>query len=437
MNNYGDSTVETPNLDKLASDGALFTHCYATAPVCSPCRSAVITGCYQTTLGIHQHRSSRTKDAQIFLPDFVRTIPEFFREAGYYTYNHGKDDYNFVYDRKDFYAGFPHEEIYFYGGHGKGDWTERKEGQPFFGQITLLGGKVKQYVLDSLIADPIDPATVKVPPYLPDSKVIRNSIAEHYNQIIATDLQVAEIVNRLKEDGLYSNTIIFFFSDHGCDLPRNKQYCYEGGTHVPLSITWGNNRKVIQNLGNVRDDLTSLLDVSATTLALAGFEIPLWMESKNLFAKDYKRDYVISARDRCDWSIDHIRAVRTEKFRYIRNYLPDRPYIQGYLAKSPPILEFRVFQKEGKLTDAQSQFVADTKPEEELYDIMADPFEINNLANDPSYQKDLEIMQNTLDNWIRETGDKGQFPESKEALQVILNRWKDRHPENPEFIGLE
>jgi arylsulfatase A-like enzyme len=423
---YGETRIQTPRLDALARSGALFRHGYAPAPVCSPCRSAIITGCMQTTLGLHQHRSSRSREAPIHLPDHVKTVPEIFREAGYYTYNNGKDDYNFIYDRSKFYEGSkPHKG--FYGKRGKGDWSDREPGRPFFGQVTLWGGKNKKKVID-----PLDPSKVTVPPYYPDCEEYRMQYARHYDQIRITDDEVGAILDRLKADGLYENTLLFFFSDHGFKMPRHKQFCYDGGIHVPLLIAWPGNPGAVKP-GTIRNDLVSLLDVSATALALAGLKVPPWMESRNLFDEDYERSFIIAARDRCDYTIDHIRAVRTKRFKYIRNFLTDRPYLQ------PQYRDGQSFMKElkrryasGELTEAQARFVSEKRPAEELYDLAADPHEIMNLAGDPAHAGTLKKMQAILEHWMEESGDQGRTPESDASLKIILDRWKDKCV-NPEF----
>ncbi|MHC4945824.1 MAG: sulfatase family protein [Planctomycetota bacterium] len=423
---YGETLIETPHLDSLAEEGVLFEHCYVTAPVCSPCRSAIITGCMQTTLGLHQHRSSRSKDAPIHLPDHVKTLPEIFRKAGYYTYNHGKDDYNFIYDRSKLYAESIPEKN-FYGRMGKGDWSEREPGQPFFGQVTLWGGKN-----NAKVDEPLDPARVAIPPYYPDCPEYRKQYTHHYDQIRQTDAEVGEIISRLKKDGLFENTIIFFFSDHGFRMPRHKQFCYDGVLHVPLLIAWPGRPEKVKP-GTKRGDLCSLLDVTATTLALAGLEVPEWMESRNLFSPDFHRNYVIAARDRCDYTIDHIRAVRTKKFKYIRNFLTDRPYLQPQYRDGREYMKvLKQLYEEGKLNAAQSRFVSAERPAEELYDLESDPHEIHDLADDPDRAGTLKEMRALLDRWMKETDDRGQYPESDASLKVILDRWKEKCV-NPEF----
>ena len=394
---YGYENNQTPVFDKLAKDGVLFEKAFMPAPVCSATRSALMTGAMQTTHGIHNHRSSRTSKSQIHLPEGVKPVPVLFKEAGYFTFNKGKDDYHFNYKREDLYEG-KYKEGWMQGRKGLDtDWKDRKEGQPFFGQIQLAGGKNK-----NKIAQPIDASSVKIPPYYPDIPSIRKAWANHYDQARIMDGEIAKIIARLKKEGLLDNTIIFVFSDHGYNNGlRDKQFCYDGGLHVPLSITWYGNPKAI-NAGVPRSDLVNGIDITATSLALAGLAIPDYMEGKNLFAEDYKRDFVISARDRCDFTIDRIRSVRTEKFRYNHNGLTDRPYTQPqYRDRSPVFKALKEMYTKGKLNEQQAWFWAEERPAEELYDLKKDPEENENVAKDPNYKKTVESMQKYVDQAIQ------------------------------------
>ena len=353
MSCYGVDYNPTPVIDKLAADGVLFTRAFMPAPVCSATRSALITGCMQTTLGLHNHRSSRTKDSRIHLPEGLKTLPELFQDAGYFTFNKGKDDYNFKYERKLIYGG-PTKQ-----GH-KGnnvDWRAREGDQPFFGQIQLKGGKSKAAI------DPIDPALVDMLPYYPDHPGIRKIWARHHDAARIMDRETHAIIERLKADGLLDNTIVFVFSDHGWNEGvRDKQFCYDGGLHVPLTVTWYGNPEAIAS-GKPRTDLVSGLDISVTSLALAGLEVPEYMEGQNLFGSDYGRDYIISARDRCDYTIDHIRTVRTDGFRYLRNGLTDRPYMQPqYRDGHDYVILLKKLYAEGKMNEQQAWFFADERP---------------------------------------------------------------------------
>jgi len=433
----------TPNLDRLAASGVRFTKAFMPAPVCSPCRSALITGTMQTTLGTHNHHSSRAKETAIHLPADVKTEPELFRQAGYFTFNQGKDDYNFWYKREDLYSGdYKTHSLYGKSGKRDVDWKDRKSGQPFFGQIQLAGGKeIYSNKFTESVRNPIDRKAVKLPPYYPDIPEIREEWAQHYDSIQVTDDRVGKIIERLKKDGLLENTVIIFFSDHGMRLWRHKQFCYDSGLHAPLIMNWAGNPDRLGGAGAVRDDLVSGLDISSTSLALAGISIPDHMECKDLFARGFKqRDHVISARDRCDYTIDHIRSVRTKRFRYIRNYFPDRPYMQpNYRDKWDISKLMRKLHIEGKLTAIQDRFWSDERPSEELYDLQSDPHEIHNLVYDSEYTKVLIEHRKILTNWICVTGDKGQYPEDSANLKFILDFWESHGvaPINPEYDHLK
>jgi len=424
MGCYGHTLVPTPTFDALASRGVRFARAYVPAPVCSACRSAIITGTMQTTLGIHNHRSSRSnatkpehKDlGMIHLPKGVKTIPELFRAAGYHTFNRGKTDYNFVYKNSDLYSGT--------------SWKDAG-GKPWFGQIQLKGGKSNATMRIAT------PDKVPVPPYYPDCDVFRATIAKHYNNVHKTDLDVKKVLADLRADGQLDNTIVIFFSDHG--MPgglRHKQFCYEGGLRVPLLVRWPDSAKNAPR-GRVRQDLVSLIDVAVSTLAMAGIPVPGHMEGRDLFARDFTpREYVIGARDRCDYTIERIRAVITKRYKYLRNFLTDRPYLQPqYRDGRREMITWKQLRKEGKLTPAAAVFVGDEKPAEELYDLQADPHEVRNLARDPKHKAELERHRALLAKWMKETDDKGQYPESAEGLLQVLYRWGDRCV-NPEYAAV-
>ena len=438
---YGYDINQTPHIDKLAENGVLFEKAFTPSPVCSPTRSGIITGMMPTTIGVHNHHSSRTVESAIFLPDEVKLIPDLFRDAGYYVYNNGKDDYNFIYDRASVYEG-PFNTHFWYTFYGTGSWRDeaRKEGQPFFGQIQLEGGKYtlhqehlqKAYKERIPEEERMDPSVPELPPYYADFPFMREDWALHFDGIKMTDLDVRDIVAKLREDGLLENTIIFFFSDPGYKGTRHKQFCYDGGIQVPLIVAYYGTDERIQK-GLRRKDLVSLIDVGPTSLALAGIPVPGHMEGKDLFAGDYHRDYVITTRDRCDFTIDRIRSVRTDKYKYIKNFNPERSYNQpSYRDTRPEFTIAKEMFEKGELNEVQARYWLPTKPGEEFYDLENDPHEINNLADDPAYAEELKKHREILENWIRETDDQGQYPEKQEGLRYMYSRWGERCV-NPEF----
>ena len=433
----------TPNVDRLAKNGVRFTNAFMPAPVCSPCRSALITGMMPTSIGVHNHHSSRKKETAIYLPEEIKTIPELFKQAGYFTFNQGKDDYNFWYNREELYTGeYITHTLYGKSGKRNVGWRDRKPGQPFFGQIQLYGGKeIYSKSFKTRVKNPVDRKSLKLPPYYPDIPEIREDWAQHLDSIRITDERVGEIIEELKEDGVLENTVIFFFSDHGMRLWRHKQFCYDSGLQVPLVVTFPGSPSRLDGAGKVREEIVASLDISASSLALAGIPIPEYMESRDLFSGDYKpREYVISVRDRCDYTIDRIRSVRTRRFRYIRNFFPDRGYMQPNYRDEWDISQLmRKLHADGKLNPVQDRFWSETRPSEELYDLETDPHEINNLAFAPKYKKVLHNHRNILSRWICETGDKGRYPEDSANLKHMLDVWRSRgvEPVNPEYNHLK
>ena len=436
MSCYGYDINPTPNLDLMSENGVLFTNAYMPAPVCSACRSAIITGTMQTTLGTHNHHSSRSEETAIHLPGGVKTVPELFRQAGYFTFNQGKDDYNFWYDRESLYAG-EYTTHALYGKSGKRDtgWKDRQPDQPFFGQIQLSGGKhVYRKDFKERVREPIDRQAFDLPPYYPDHPLVREDWAQHFDSARITDDEVGEILESLRRDGLYENTVVFFFTDHGMRLWRHKQFCYDGGLHVPLIMSWPGDPRKLGEAGSIREDLVSGLDIAGTSLALAGIDIPVTMECRDLFGRGLEpREFVISARDRCDYTIDRIRSVRTRRFHYIRNFMTDRPYMQPNYRDAWEITQvMRRLNAEGRLDEVQDRFWSDDRPAEELYDLQNDPHEIDDLAGRPGYAQELERHRNILAHWIRETGDKGQDPEDAAGLKYMFDWWGDKCV-NPEY----
>jgi arylsulfatase A-like enzyme len=409
---YGETTIRTPHVDRLAAEGTRFASAFVTAPVCSACRSAVITGCYQTTIGAHHHRSGRG-ELKIHLPGDVTPVPVLFQKAGYYTCiggfgaagnKLGKTDYNFEWDSA------------MYDGN---DWGGRKPGQPFFMQVQLHGGKYRgqganknwQERVRKELGSSTRPQDVKLPPYYPRDPVILQDWADYLDCCRYTDKEVGDVMARLEKEKLLDETVVFFMTDHGISHARGKQFLYDEGTHVPFVV-----RGPRIDRGAVRTDQLEHIDLAATSLALAGIEIPKWMQGRNVLAKDYaQRDAVFAARDRCDETMEHIRSVRTQRYKYIRNYLPDRPHLQPnrYKDDKAIVKTLRELHAAGKLDELQEKLLfAPKRPAEELYDLTADPHEVRNLASDPKRQATLEAMRKRLADWEETTGDKGRTPET-------------------------
>lgn len=409
---YGETAVETPNVDQLAADGLKFTNAYVTAPVCSTCRSAFITGMYQTSIGAHHHRSGRG-ERKIRLPEGIELVPKLFQDAGYYTSitgwpmngRLGKTDYNFEWD----------ESVY-----DSNDWAKRKDGQPFFAQIQTQGGKLRgkdaagwekvAAAAEKKLGSRTSINAVKLPPYYPEHADIVRDWAAYLDSVRMTDVMVGEVIARLEREGVRDNTLILFMTDHGISHGRGKQFMYDEGLHVPLVIVGPG-----VPAGNVRDDVVEHIDIAALSLAAAGIPIPETMQAQNILAADYQhREAVFAARDRCDETVDHMRSVRTKDFKYIRNFLPNRPYLQpcAYKDAKAILIALRQSHRAGTLNEVQELLFRTVRPTEELYDVNKDPHEVNNLAADPTYAGKLKELRGRLDAWMEETGDQGREPES-------------------------
>lgn len=401
---YGETTIRTPVLDGLASKGIRFDNAFVTCPVCSPSRSALITGMYQTTLGAHNHRSQSDQGKaggnKWYYDSYrvpVKTIPRLFKDAGYYTCNVGrggnqqigKTDYNFIWDESD-YDGF--------------DWWGRAEGQPFFAQVQLGGGKIRNS------GHGTEPAAVALPPYYPDHRILRKDWAEYLDSWIQMDNDAGTILDRLEEENLLESTAIFFFTDHGVSHMRGKQFLYDEGMRIPLILKLPGGEEA----GNVRSDLVEHIDVAVTSLTLAGIPIPDNLQGRNLLDADLQpRDFIFAARDRCDETVDTIRCVRTPRFKYIRNFLSYLPHAQPNVYKDgkPIVKAMRDLFAAGELNELQSRVFQTLRPPEELYDVQVDPNEINNLAGDPAFAENLVQLRSTLYGKMIETRDVGLIPE--------------------------
>jgi len=439
MGAYGTNIIATPNSDKLAANGTLFTNAIMPAPVCSASRSSIITGMMSTTLGLHNHHSSRTEEAAITLPDSIKTVPELFKGAGYFTFNNGKDDYNFSYDRGELYdQGYSKHPLY--GKRGtKLAISELQNHEPFFGQIQLAGGKeIFSASFKERVKTPVDRTKIELPPYLPNDPAIIEEYANHLDAIQVTDEKLGAIIKELSENGLLDNTIVFFFSDHGMRLTRHKQFLYEGGLHVPLLIADFRDSAKIK-AGAINESLVSGIDLGPISLALAGIPIPSFMEGVNILDSTVDaREFVISTRDRCDFTIDRIRSVRSKEYKYIRNFMSDRPYTQLTYMDVDSVAFVKVMKQryaENQLDSLQARFMSLKRPEEELYNLIEDPFEVNNLAKNPNYSEIRKKYATILNEWIVATNDQGQYPEGEADLKLMLGIW-GANAINPEYDAL-
>jgi uncharacterized sulfatase len=403
---YGDKTAKTPTLDKLATEGCRYTRAFSSSPVCSASRSAIITGMYATSIGTQNHRS------KVEIPAGVRCFPAYLREAGYYCTNNSKTDYNF-----DVPADAWDENS------GKAHWRKRpNKDQPFFAVFNLTttheskfhesDEKIAELIRDVPPEDRTSTEAVTLPPYIPATPLTLKDRARYYDIIAEMDHQVANFLKQLDEDGLATNTIVMFFSDHGVGLPRGKRWLYDSGTQVPLMVRWPGHVKP----GTTNEELVSLLDMAPTLLSLAGVPPVERMEGRRFMGerKQPEPKYLFQTRDRMDETYDMMRSVRGRQFLYIKNFYPEKPYdlVIQYAEQTPTLKELRRLNAAGALEWPATWFFQKEKPADELYDTAADPWEIKNLADDPAQADRLKEMRTALEKWQKATGDKGLVPET-------------------------
>lgn len=441
---FGDSTIATPNLSRLANEGVIYPNLYSTSGVCAPSRAAIATGMYPSSIGAnHMRTNSYTEETglpayEAVPPSNLKMISEWLRLEGYYCTNNYKTDYQFkapvtAWDESSQYA----------------HWRNRDSNQPFFavfnftethesglfepygqrhvetrhfksGDRTYKWGNGRMTEEESPIHLPKD-TKFDIPPYLPDNEITHRDMWKLYNNIAEMDSQVGGILNQLEADGLLENTIIFFYGDHGGPLPREKRLIYDSGLNTPMIVRLPN--KI--NAGTKDNQLVSFIDFAPTLLSLIGEEPKTYMQGQ-AFLGNYKskdnRKYIHAAADRFDAERDVIRAVRDKKFKYIRNYKPEQGYYLpvAYREQIPTMKELLRLRDEGQLNDIQMQWFREQKPKEELFDCEADPFELKNLAENPAYQAKINELSAEMDRWLMEIGDNPDLPED----QLIQKLWK-------------
>lgn len=417
---YGAKGVSTPNIDRLASQGIRYTNSFCTSPVSSPSRSAMMTGFQQIYIGANQHRTEGPGFVRKELPYGIKPIPHLLEEAGYYTcLLDKKTDCNFTTPRPLFM--------------GK-DWSERKENQPFFAQVSF-NGTHRVWKRDTI--NPVDINAIEVPPFYPDVPYIRRDLATGLEAVQNVDRQVGQLLKRLDDEGLSENTLVFFIGDNGKCIARGKQFLYDQGMIVPIIARWPGFIPENQVNGN----MVMTLDICATILDAAGVDPGYELHGKNLFGKEVaERKYVFASRDKMDNTFDAMRAVRSKEFKLIQNLMPERAYCQFSHYKErtyPDLAMLNLMNLKGELTPAQAKFMASEKPEIELYDMIKDPFELNNLAEDQNYSAVKEELLSELMKWRKSINDpgvseefrKGGWPSTyptrpAEEWQEIVNQWE-------------
>ena len=392
---YGVPEARTPHIDRVAAEGVRFTNAYTTYGVCAPSRAGIVTGMYPMSIGAQHMRSSCVPPAE------VRVFSEYLRAGGYYCTNWSKTDYN-----------FPAPLSAWDGCHDQADFHQRAKGQPFFAVYDIIVTHESQHWNSEGKLDH-DPEKIVLPPYYPDTPIVRRTWAKYFDNITKLDTRIGQVLKQLDDEGLAENTIVVVLSDHGRGMPRAKRWPYDAGIRLPLIIRWPGKIKP----GTTCDDFVSWIDLAPTMLSLAGVPVPKHLQGQIFFGPDKAkpREYIFAGRDRMDETYDLIRAVRDKRFKYIKNFQPEKPYAQiiAYAEKMPIMQEIRRLAAEGKLTAPQKLFMEPTKPPEELYDTPADPHEINNLAGKPEHEETLKRMRGVLEQWMKDIHDTGPMPEEQ------------------------
>ncbi len=416
---YGDSTVNTPNLDRLAREGVVYNNVYSPSGVCAPSRFAIATGLYPSSGGGHHMRTgpwyrnwtdkelegrsftSRPEGLSVYeaipQPD-VRMHSEYLRAAGYFCTNNAKQDYQF------------RAPVSAWDENGRdAHWRHRKNPQQPFFAIFNFGitheSQIWARAADSLWVDP--ELQVEVPPYLPDNQVGQQDVRQMYSNIVQMDQQIGAVLQELEDDGALENTIIFWYSDHGGPLPRQKRLLYDSGIKVPMIIRYPQQWQA----GTVDDQLISFIDFKPALLSIAGIPIPDYVQGQSFIGDQTikPRTYIHAAADRFDERYDMIRAVRDSRFKYLKNYRPDQGYYLpvAYREQMPVMQELLRLRDKDSLNEVQAQWFRPVKAQEELFDCVNDPHELNNLATDPQYRDILIALRTECERWMTEIDDLG------------------------------
>lgn len=412
---YGDRVAHTPAIDALAASGVLYANAFSNAPVCAPSRFGIITGMYAESCGPAHHMRAQGR-----LPAFLRGFPQHLRDAGYYCTNNAKTDYNAELDLQGMWNESSEQA----------HWRNRPAGAPFFAVFNFMSTHESQMFKPT--AGRVRPQDVRVPAYMPDLPEVRRDIASYYNLMERMDGEVAAHLAALERSGLADDTIVFYYSDNGGVLPRSKRYCYDDGLHTALIMRfpakWAHLAPA--SAGSTVSTPVSLIDLAPTVLTIAGVEPPSYMHGRSLVgATREKRQYVFGMRNRMDERYDMIRTVRDERYRYIRNYSPHRIYGQ-HVAFEWQMDSYRAWERAHRgsgLNAIQERFFGE-KPAEELYDLHADPDQIQNLIDAPDHRERISAMRAALDAHMLAVTDNGFIPEGSSVEGYDASRVPGAYP---------
>ena len=425
LSTYGNEVINTPNIDRIAAEGVKYTNAFSTVGVCAPSRFSIITGMYPARLGAHNMRTGNhnnykspedvfhkldkgildksgknVPEYEVVTPSYVKLFPEYLRAENYYCVNDNKCDYQFN-------TPFTTWDDVF----GGGSYKNAPKGAPFFYVKNFYTTHESRIWLRKDKPMTVSPSQVPIPDYYPDIPVVRRDIARKYSNIEALDKEVGELLKQLETDGVLDNSIIFFWSDHGGNLLRQKRAVGNSGLHVPLLIRYPNGYRA----GEVDDRLVSLMDLGPTVMSLLGIAPPKHLDGK-AFAGKYEeapRKLIFGSADRFDESTDMQRSVLDGRYVYVKNFMPELPliYRNKYREQIPMNAKLIALNQEKKLEGNASYIFMNSKPQEEFYDLKNDPYEVYNLAEDPKYSKKIEEYRLALNDWQLEIGDKGFIPE--------------------------
>ncbi len=444
---FGDSTVETPNLSRLAAEGIRYTNTFSISGVCSPSRAALATGMYPSSIGAHHMRTLFQQPAakemglinyECVLPPHVKMLSQIMRENGYYCTNNSKTDYQFhpgrmAWDESSIYAHWRNrpDEKPFYAVFNFNVTHESNMWNPFYRTYDLenfppkrdtskwwkpFQGKKKPL----FVSEELD---VNIPPYLPNTDLVKKDMRRMYSNIVEMDKHVGLVLKQLEEDGLLDNTIIVWYTDHGGPLPRQKRLLYDSGLHVPMIIRYPDKRRA----GEIDDQLISFIDFAPTLLSMTNIVPPQYIQGQAFDGKykaNAKRKYIHAAADRFDEKYDRIRAVRDKRFKYLKNFNVDQGYYLAlnYREKMATMQELLRLRNAGELNEVQAQWFRNSKPPEELFDTKNDPHELNNLVDDPKYTEKLIELRTECTRWMEAIQDKGDIPE----VDLIKQFWPNK-----------
>ena len=444
---FGDSTISTPNLSRLAEEGVRYNNVYSVSGVCSPSRASIVTGMYPTSIGAHHMRTLSQQPAakkkglinyEVVPSPQIKMVSQILREKGYYCTNNKKEDYQFyksltAWDESSIYAHWRNrdKDQNFYSIFNFGVTHESNLWDPWYRHFDLdtfppgrgIGKWWEQF---AGIEKPLylsDNIQISVPPYLPNNDIVRKDMKRMYSNIVEMDGKVGLILKQLEDDDLLEETIVVFYTDHGGPLPREKRLLYDSGIRVPMIIRYPNQVRA----GEVDNQLISFVDFAPTLLSLANIPSRKYHQGRSFEGK-YKsknnRKYIHAAADRFDEHYDMIRAVRDNRYKYLKNFNPEKPYYLPleYREKMDSMQELLIMNQNGQLDNLQLLWFRDEKPEEELFDTYSDPYELRNLADDPKYQDKLYELRKECSEWMKEVNDKGHISEE----ELIKSFWPNK-----------